>query len=245
MAQPEFRRAGFVIRQSALERGFRAVDLDRPAVVEGGHGVGRGDAVLQFAGEHLVIDDVVVAAVGAAAPRRAAEEIEDGLVVRLIRAIKHHAQPAAFVAEVAVRVVKAVLGHRATVGAAFRRAGRGVLGAEPSTISIGGNRCRRGTAEPAEQVGVVGALRDDHRRRAFRAAPVAADERVRLMERLHTFVGPDRDQPAEATAFDHVFHRGVERRVAQDKAQRHAAAEFAGAAVDRLAALERLRGGLL
>ena len=62
---------------------------------------------------------------------------------------------------------------------------------------------------------------------------------------LHAFVGADRDHPAEATAFDHFFHRGVEGRVAQHEAERHAAAQFAGAAVDGLAALKRLRGGLL
>ena len=62
--------------------------------------MGRGDTILQHTREHLMIHHIVVALIGAAAPRRGAQEIEDRFIIRLIRSIHHHAEPTALVGEI-------------------------------------------------------------------------------------------------------------------------------------------------
>lgn len=73
---------------------------------------------------------------------------------------------------------------------------------------------------------------------------MAADKRVRLVVGLDTFVGPDGNHAAEASAVDDPFHGGIERGVTQDETEGDPQAAVAGAPVDFLAADEGFRGGL-
>ena len=231
---------------AAAQPTLGAEELEVAPLVEGGHGEGGGDGVGELEGEDLVVHDVIVAAVDAAAPGAGARPLEDLGVGRLLGAVVHHAEPAAALGlGVEGGVVAAGVADGAAVGAARRRAGGRVLRPEVGQRAVRGEAGEGRADEPGEDVHVVAGLGEDHGRGLGLHGPVAAHERVRLVPGLHALDGVDGDEAAELAGIEDATHLGVEGRVTQDVADDDAAAEPSGGGSHGLGVLERGRDRLL
>ncbi|MBP1770690.1 MAG: hypothetical protein H6P96_1308 [Candidatus Aminicenantes bacterium] len=176
----------------------------------------RGRYAAELEVDHLVVDDVVVAAEDAPAVARPAEPLGDRGVVVAGRVLV--AEPGLAPEIDLDRRVRARRLDGTAVGAPGRRPGRGHLLAEEPQRSEGLDLGAGLVRDPAQDVEVVAALRQEHGRRDPAVAPVAADERVGHVDVLDRLEVLDADDPAEPAAGDDVPHHPEVGRVTQDVA---------------------------
>ena len=104
---------------------------------------------------------------------------------------------------------------RTTVRTASRRACRRLVRAEEGDSALGAHAHAPPADEPLQDVEVVAALCDDHRRRRLAVVPVAAHERVRHVSVHHRLLVLDVNEFADEPQVNRLLERAEVGRVAQ------------------------------
>ena len=218
--------ADFSLVVIAPEFAVFAHHMDSPAhpVGHAGKGKYRCDPVFKLYQRALMIADIVVAAVDAAAVTSLPQSSQNTFL-RLVQR-QNTRRPGAERLQISFACIKTAILRNRAVQAAIRASIRRIFRFEILQASGRGNPNRTPAGEPEENVHIMAALLHDHRAGEVAVAPVPAHEAVRHMEVPDVFRMVDRDDLPEHAAVEDLFQPDKERRIAQYMADCHAQALF-------------------